>query len=95
MDWPVDGRRGTVLPFSRRETNAGAGSLRQDRSAEVVLSCCRTILAGAADRLEGNLIALREVVRQLPDSEAKAAMEQQRRQIAVQLFMLRRMLAGF
>jgi hypothetical protein len=100
VDVPVDRRDAMVLPFPcgetfpSREMMVAAGSSGQDPSVERLLSCCRSILNGAADRLERNLITLGDMLRQLPDGEPKASMEQQRRQIAVQLFMLRRMLAG-
>lgn len=91
---PTEGRSGTVLAFPRPEPKLPPDAPTQGPAAESVLSCCRSILNGAADRLERNLVNLGELMRRLPDSSAKSSMEQQRRQIAVQLFLLRRMLAG-
>lgn len=93
-DTPMDRRSGTVLAFPRPEPKLEPDAPAQGLAAENVLSCCRSILNGAADRLERNLVNLGELMRRLPDSSTKSGMEQQRRQIAVQLFLLRRMLAG-
>ncbi len=93
-DMPTDRCSGTVLAFPRREPKPEADAPAHGLVAESVVSCCRSILNGAADRLERNLVNLGELMRRLPDSSNKAALEQQRRQIAVQLFLLRRMLAG-
>ncbi len=93
-DLPAESRSGMVLAFPFRETKAGAQLLQQGLAAENVLSCCRSILDGATDRLERDLVRLGDLTRQLPDIEARAVMEQRRRHIAVQLFVLRRMLVG-